>query len=60
MKKYAVINDQNKVVNLIIWDGVSKYEKPAQCNLIEILYGTIVGIDYEFDGKEFIAPVIII
>lgn len=29
MYRYAVCNQDNKVVNVIIWDGVSKWQPPA-------------------------------
>jgi len=53
MKKYALINSDNKVVNIIIWDGVSFYNPGQGLQLIEILEGTVVDIGYIYDGRTF-------
>lgn len=34
MKRYAVINEKNEVINVIKWDGISPYRYPlANCTL---------------------------
>lgn len=53
MKKYAVINSENKVVNIIIWDGLSIYNPGQGLQLIEILDGTLVDFGYTYDGVNF-------
>lgn len=33
MDRYAVIDQENKVVNVIIWDGLAKWAPPAGCRV---------------------------
>jgi len=34
MARYAVVNAENKVVNVIEWDGVSTYTPKPGCSLV--------------------------
>ncbi len=34
MYRYAVCNDKNEVVNVIIWDGESRWSPPAGCFVV--------------------------
>jgi len=50
MKKYAVIENQ-KVVNIIVWDGVSDI---GSLVAVEIPEATFVNIGFGYDGSQFI------
>lgn len=46
MRKYAVINQTNEVVNVIVWDGGSGWRPPAS----HIAVATnVAGIGWTFD-----------
>jgi len=53
MKKYALVNSENKVVNIIVWDGASVYEPPEGTQLIELSDGAYVDIGFSYDGSNF-------
>jgi hypothetical protein len=55
MMKYAVINNENIVVNSIIWDGESKWSPPAGHRIIKSEAG--IGSQYDPATKKFSAPV---
>lgn len=59
MKKYALINLENKVVNIIVWDGTSLYTPPENNQMIELSDGAYVGIGFTYDGTNFIAPEVV-
>jgi hypothetical protein len=50
LKTYAHIVD-GKVVNVSVWDGVTRWE-PAE-EVVEIPKGVNAGIDWDYDGKKF-------
>lgn len=52
---YAII-ENNTVVNVILWDGQSKWLPPSGTTVIEILPHTIAGIGYLYNNGDFIAP----
>ncbi len=35
--RHAIINSENKVVNVIIWDGVSNWVPPIGCSVINCI-----------------------
>lgn len=55
---YAVLNDQNIVVNLIIWDGdTENWQPPEGCTAVPVGEGVYVSMGYTYDGAGgFIAP----
>ena len=55
MDTYAVLNSENIVVNLIVWDGVTPYDPGAGMRIVAA--GQDAAIGYLFDGLNFIAPV---
>ncbi len=59
MKKYALINLENKVVNIIVWDGSSLYSPPENTQMIEVADGIFIDIGFIYNGTNFIAPEVI-
>lgn len=51
--RYAVINPEKIVVNVIIWDAVSNWEPPLDCILVKTDTGGI-GDMYDMDTLSFI------
>jgi len=53
--RYAVINADNKVVNIILWNGLDTWQPPRGCKAI-ICEGLIVhpGDSYDAMTKTFI------
>ncbi len=56
MDRYAVINSQNKVVNIVKWDGVSKWSPPAGCIVVLSEAGAGIGGTYDPNTKVFTPP----
>jgi len=56
MHRHALINEEKKVINVIVWDEVSVYEKPKGTEMIEISDDLFIDIGYTYDGTKFIAP----
>jgi hypothetical protein len=50
IKKYAEILE-GKVVNVLLWDGVSRYESKSQ--LVEIPESSHAGIDWDYNAGKF-------
>lgn len=55
MDRYALVNQQGQVVNVIIWDGIAEYLPRQGCSLIFAPIGDI-GDSYDFDQDIFIKP----
>ena len=57
MENYAVINQDNLVINVVIWDGVTDW--PVEQDVIKLPTGSLVGqgFTYDPDIDEFIAPI---
>lgn len=53
MDSYAVVNSESKVINIIIWDGVSPYSPPDGFQLIK---SDTAIIGWEWDGQSFVNP----
>lgn len=60
MHRYALINEEKKVVNIIIWNEISVYEKPKGTEMIEISDDLFIDKGYTYDGSNFVAPVEVI
>lgn len=56
MHRHALINEEKKVINVIVWDEVSVYEKPKGTEMIEISDDLFIDIGYVYDGSNFVAP----
>ncbi|CAB4132680.1 hypothetical protein UFOVP255_45 [uncultured Caudovirales phage] len=52
---YAVINSENLVVNVVVWDGVSPWSPPEGCSVIQ---SDTAGIGSTYNPIEgsFTAP----
>ncbi|WP_213989744.1 hypothetical protein [Sodalis sp. dw_96] len=57
MANFAIIED-NVVINIIVWDGVSKWEIPTSESPVGINDNVVVGIGYSYNPKNgiFTAP----
>lgn len=53
MSRYAII-ENSIVVNIIEWDGVSKYTPPVNTTLIDITSSCDIGWSYQNEG--FVEP----
>ena len=54
MDTYAIVdNATSKVVNIIIWDGVTSYTPPQGTSAIKA-NGACIG--WEWDGQSFVNP----
>lgn len=50
---YAIIN--NKIVeNVIVWDGVSEWTPPENCEIVPLQ--PEVGIGWKYENGQFIEP----
>lgn len=54
--KYAVVNPQNQVVNVILWDGQSPWRPPLGHHAIACPEYTGIGHIYNNLTGEFVAP----
>lgn len=52
--RYAEINEEGIVVNVILWDGVSELEGSENLTLLE--EDGPAGPDWVLDGEEWVAP----
>ena len=55
MYRYAVCNKDKLVVNVIIWDGKSKWQPPAGCFIVRSDFCDI-GQVYDPNKKTFSYP----
>jgi len=53
MANYAIIKD-NKVINTCVWDGVTEWQPPEGSEVVVLPEN--VGIGYEYNNGQFIAP----
>jgi hypothetical protein len=51
MLRHAVINKEGKVVNVVIWDGKTKWQAPEGCITVQNDQVNI-GDDYDYEKKE--------
>lgn len=52
--RWLLIRD-NRVVNVVVWDGETPWDAPADCELLEAPDG--VGVGFTWDGTVWVAPV---
>jgi hypothetical protein len=50
---YALINSENLVVNVIVWDGVSNWS-PPEGHYVICIDGLDVGIGYKYINEQFV------
>jgi hypothetical protein len=56
MKKYAMIDSDNKVTNIIVASSVEIFNEINIYNVIEYTDENPAGIGWSYDGTNFIAP----
>jgi hypothetical protein len=59
MYKYALINNQNIVENVVVWDGESNWTPPENMTCVNV-ENIECGINWIYDGSVFTAPEIIV
>lgn len=57
--RYLVLNQEGKVVNIIIWDGVSKYNPKEKTLIAESSVPQGVSFGWTLTNGEWIEPVIV-
>jgi hypothetical protein len=57
MSHYALVNDQNKVVNVVLWDGKDEW-RPNELLVLVCIEGGQAGIGYTYDPetRDFTPP----
>lgn len=58
MNRYALINNQNIVDNIVIWDGSDSWQPPETMTCINV-EGIECSIGWAYDGSVFTAPVVV-
>ena len=58
MNKYALINNQNIVDNIVIWDGSDSWQPPQTMICINV-ENIECGIGWTYDGSVFTAPEVV-
>lgn len=56
MTRYAIIDADNVVSNIIVWDGVDPWEAPEGTQVRALTDGESASIGWHFDGKSFSDP----
>jgi hypothetical protein len=59
MYKYAIINNQNIVDNIIVWDGGDLWQPPENMTCINI-ENIECSIGWSYDGTSFTAPEVVV
>jgi hypothetical protein len=57
--RYLAVNEEGKVVNIIIWDGVSKYNPKGLTLIAESSVPQGVSFNWTLNNGEWIEPVIV-
>lgn len=58
MNKYALINNQNIVDNIIVWDGGDSWQPPQTMTCINV-ENIECNLGWVYDGSAFTAPEVI-
>ena len=58
MNKYALINNQNIVDNVVVWDGSDSWQPPQTMTCINV-DNIECGVGWTYDGSVFTAPVVV-
>lgn len=59
MNKYALINNQNIVDNVVLWDGGDSWQPPENMTCLNV-EGIDCSIGWVYDGSTFTAPEIVV
>lgn len=51
---YAIVDNTGRVINLIMWDGMSTWSPPEDTQVV--LTTNNISIDWTYDGTSFSAP----
>jgi hypothetical protein len=55
MKRYAIVDSNNVVNNIIIWDEASQWSPPEGMKMVKAEH-VLCDIGWTHDGESFIAP----
>jgi len=55
MKRYAIINSDNVVENVVLWDEVSQWSPPEGRSMIKV-EDVVCGIGWVYDNGNFTDP----
>lgn len=58
MNKYALINNQNIVDNIVVWDGGDSWQPPQTMTCINV-ENIECNLGWVYDGSAFTAPVVV-
>ena len=59
MNRYALINNQNIVDNIVMWDGGDSWQPPENMTCINV-ESIECSIGWVYDGSVFTAPEIVV
>ena len=59
MYKYALINNQNIVENIVLWDGSDSWQPPENMTCINV-ENIECDLSWVYDGSAFTAPEVIV
>ena len=59
MNKYALVNNQNIVANIVVWDGNDSWQPPENMTCINV-ENIECGIGWSYDGVSFIKPIVVV
>jgi hypothetical protein len=59
MYKYALINSQNIVDNIVLWDGGESWQPPENMTCINV-ENIECDLNWVYDGSAFTAPEVIV
>ena len=54
--KYALVDADGLVVNVIVWDGETEYTAPDGLTVVAVPDGVGGGPDWTYDGTNWVAP----
>lgn len=55
MHKYALVNNQNVVENIILWDGEAEWAPPEGMQLVNV-ENVDAGIGWKYENNVFVDP----
>jgi hypothetical protein len=59
MKKYAVLNDESEVVNIIVAASLDIAEMVSASYCVLVPLGTFVDLGYKYSDNTFTAPAVV-
>lgn len=59
MNKYALINNQNIVDNIVVWDGGDSWQPPENMTCINV-EDIECSLGWVYDGSAFTAPEVVV